>query len=273
MCNTCGCQGTGVQIEKRNTHHHHGGHDHHHHHGTDSEDGHSHHHNHVHLNTDPRIISLEIDLLAKNDEIAARNRQLFASTGTLAVNLMSSPGAGKTTLLVRTLERLGGSIPVAVIEGDQATTTDAERIRASGAPAVQINTGKGCHLDAEMIEQAIPELPTEAGGVLFIENVGNLVCPAGFDLGESKKVVIASVTEGEDKPLKYPAMFAACDLMLVSKCDLLAALDFDIEQLEENARRINPDLETLRTSSQTGDGIDTWLQWLTDAHAQAEEAA
>ncbi len=186
---------------------------------------------------------------------------------------MSSPGAGKTSLLVQTLKELADISPVAVIEGDQATAHDAERIRACGVPAVQINTGKGCHLDAEMIEQALPELALPDGGILFIENVGNLVCPAGFDLGEGWKVVIASVTEGEDKPLKYPGMFAACDLMLVSKCGLLQALRFDVDRLEANARRVKPEIDILRVSVETPDGLASWLDWLEAVHVAVSPAA
>ncbi len=261
MCGTCGCDGAGATIERPTASHHHQ-------HGLG---GHA--HNHAHLEADPRVLSLEIDLLAKNDAIAARNRALFAERGIVAVNLMSSPGAGKTSLLVRSLERLAGIYPVAVIEGDQATAQDAERIRACGVPAVQINTGKGCHLDAEMIEQALPELNLPDGGILFIENVGNLVCPAGFDLGERWKVVIASVTEGEDKPLKYPGMFAACDLMLVSKCDLLPALRFDVDRLEANARRVKPEIDILRVSAETPDGLAPWFDWLKAARVAVSPAA
>ena len=223
--------------------------------------------------TDHRVLSLEIDLMSKNDAVAARNRALLAERGILAVNLMSSPGSGKTSLLVRTLELLRGEMPVAVIEGDQATTHDADRIRACGVPAIQINTGQACHLDAEMIARALPELPLPDGGILLIENVGNLVCPAGFDLGEARKVVIASVTEGEDKPLKYAGMFAACELMLVSKCDLLEVLDFDLEALEANARRVNPETEILRTSARTDAGLADWVRWLLAERARLRPAA
>lgn len=215
-----------------------------------------------------RRISMEADILAGNDAIAAHNRAHFASHGVLALNLVSSPGAGKTTLLVATLERLNGSVPVAVIEGDQETTADAERIRATGTPALQVNTGKGCHLDARMIDRAFDRLHFH-DGVLLIENVGNLVCPAGFDLGEAHKVVIASVTEGEDKPLKYPNMFAASSLMLVSKIDLLPHLDFDVDALVENARRVNPNIAVLKVSATTGEGLDRWLSWIDAARAMA----
>ena len=218
-----------------------------------------------------RLVRIEQDILARNDAIAADNRRAFAAAGTLALNLMSSPGAGKTSLLVATLQRLG-ALPAAVIEGDQETSADAERIRATGVPALQVNTGKGCHLDAQMVAQAIAHLALPARGVLFIENVGNLVCPAGFDLGEAHKLVICSVTEGEDKPLKYPGMFAAADLLLVSKIDLLAHLDFDVERLIANARRIKPGIGVLRVSAQSGEGMQRWLNWLTSALALQQAA-
>ena len=178
-----------------------------------------------------RLVSVERDILEKNDAIAAENRRDFQATKTLALNLVSSPGSGKTALLVETLKRIGDKYPVAVIEGDQETTADADRIRATGVPAIQINTGKGCHLDADLVRTGMSRLGTPANGILFIENVGNLVCPAGFDLGEAHKVVIVSVTEGEDKPLKYSGMFAASALMVVTKTDLLPHLDFDVDRL------------------------------------------
>jgi hydrogenase nickel incorporation protein HypB len=186
---------------------------------------------------------------------------------TLALNLVSSPGSGKTALLVETLKRIGDTYPVAVIEGDQETSADADRIRATGAPAIQINTGKGCHLDADLVRTATTRLGPPARGILFIENVGNLVCPAGFDLGEAHKVVIVSVTEGEDKPLKYSGMFAASALMVVTKTDLLPHLDFDVDRLIDNARRINPTIGVLKLSAKTGEGMDRWLHWLETARA------
>ena len=219
-----------------------------------------------------RRVRMEQDLLAGNDEIAARNRAHFASHGVLALNLVSSPGAGKTSLLVATLERLSGKLPLAVIEGDQETSADADRIRATGTPALQVNTGKGCHLDAKMVERAFNALHIH-DGVLLIENVGNLVCPAGFDLGEAHKVVIASVTEGEDKPLKYPNMFAASSLMLVSKVDLLPHLDFQVDELIENARRVNPDIGVLQVSAKTGEGLEAWLAWIQAARTREAGAA
>lgn len=215
-----------------------------------------------------RHVSVEQDLLARNNAQAAANRRAFAAAGVFALNLVSSPGSGKTTLLVKTIERLAGRIPVAVIEGDQQTSNDAERIRATGAPATQVNTGKGCHLDARMVGDAMVGLPLAHGGLLMIENVGNLVCPAAFDLGEAHKVVILSVTEGEDKPLKYPDMFRAADLMLLNKCDLLPYLQFDVEQAEAFARRVNPDIRIIRVSASSGLGMDEWGEWLA-AGAQA----
>jgi hydrogenase nickel incorporation protein HypB len=218
------------------------------------------------------LVSVEQDILSKNDALAAHNRSHFNSHRVLALNLVSSPGAGKTTLLVETLERLLPDTTVAVIEGDQETSADADRIRATGAPAIQVNTGKGCHLDAAMIDQAFGQLHFH-DGILFIENVGNLVCPAGFDLGEAHKVVIASVTEGEDKPLKYPNMFAASSLMLVSKVDLLPHLDFDVELLIANARRVNPAIAVIQVSASNGEGMERWLHWLDGAVAMASASA
>ena len=215
---------------------------------------------------------IEQDVLARNDAIAAENRSRLRRTRTLALNLVSSPGAGKTSLLVETLERLADP-GIMVIEGDQETSADAARIRATGAPAVQVNTGKGCHLDAAMVSRALDHLPPARDGVLFIENVGNLVCPAGFDLGEAHKVVIASVTEGEDKPLKYPGMFAAAGLMLVSKIDLLPHLDFAVDTLIANARRINPAIGVIRVSAKSGEGMDDWLGWLAAQRVLARVAA
>ena len=209
-----------------------------------------------------RRIVVEEDLLARNDAMAGENRAALAQRGVFAINLVSSPGSGKTSLLVETLRRLAGELPVAVIEGDQQTSRDADRIRATGVAAIQVNTGKGCHLDAGMVARALEGLPPIDGGLLLIENVGNLVCPAAFDLGEAHKVVILSVTEGEDKPLKYPDMFRAADLMLLNKCDLLPHLNFDVEQAEDFARRVNPEIRILHTSAVSGDGLEPWLDWL-----------
>lgn len=209
-----------------------------------------------------RMLEVEIDVLDKNNRIAARNRARFAARQQLVLNLVSSPGSGKTTLLTETLLRLKNRLPCAVIEGDQQTVNDAARIRATGTPAIQVNTGKGCHLDAQMIADAAPRLPLAEQGILFIENVGNLVCPASFDLGERHKVAVLSVTEGEDKPLKYPHMFAAASLMLLNKVDLLPYLNFDVEQCIAYAREVNPEIEILLVSATKGDGMDTWLEWL-----------
>ncbi|HSM97755.1 MAG TPA: hydrogenase nickel incorporation protein HypB [Gallionella sp.] len=210
-----------------------------------------------------RMVKIERDILAKNNDYAEHNRRYFSEHGIFALNLVSSPGSGKTTLLVKTIAALNGTPPLAVIEGDQQTDNDAARIRAAGAPALQINTGKGCHLDAHMIGQAMQRLGLQDDSLLLIENVGNLVCPSGFDLGEAHKVVIFSVTEGEDKPLKYPDMFRAADLMLLSKCDLLPYLDFDADLAEANARRIHPGIRVIRVSATSGAGMAEWLAWIT----------
>jgi hydrogenase nickel incorporation protein HypB len=209
-----------------------------------------------------RMVQVEQDILGKNNEYAAANRRWFGERGILALNLVSSPGSGKTTLLTRTIDDLKGELGLSVIEGDQQTANDAERIRETGARALQINTGKGCHLDAHMIGHALDSLQPEAGGVLFIENVGNLVCPAAFDLGEAHKVAILSVTEGEDKPIKYPDMFHAADLVLLNKIDLLPYLQFDVDQCIEYARRVNPGIKVLQVSATTGEGMETWYRWI-----------
>jgi hydrogenase nickel incorporation protein HypB len=250
MCTTCGCGG-----------------------GEPKLDGQPHAHAQPHDHGAPRPgrrrISLEQNLLAKNDALAALNRAAFAERGILALNLVSSPGSGKTTLLEQTILLLKGRVPVVVIEGDQQTSQDADRIRAAGAPAVQINTGKGCHLDAHMVGHALEALSPGAGAVIMIENVGNLVCPAAFDLGEAHKVVILSVTEGEDKPLKYPDMFAAADLMLLNKVDLLPYLRFDVDRCLAFARRVNPSIQILHVSAQTGEGMEAWLDWIEVGRKQA----
>ncbi len=226
-----------------------------------------------------RMVQIEQDILGKNNAYAAENRRWFADHGLFAVNLVSSPGSGKTTLLVKTIEALAardgghignagavsdlaGRIQVAVVEGDQQTSVDADRIRATGAPAVQVNTGKGCHLDAHMVGHALEHLRLADDGLVMIENVGNLVCPAAFDLGEAHKVVILSVTEGEDKPLKYPDMFHAADLMILNKIDLLPHLSFDLARCLEYARRVNPRLQVLQISATSGEGMGPWLDWL-----------
>ena len=290
MCTVCGCGEGEVRIEKGNKPHSHDHdhahtHDHHHHHDHDHGHGHDHHHHHgehgdLDYGSGPaggavpgmsqgRMIQLEADILSKNNAYAADNRAFFAAHGILALNLVSSPGSGKTSLLVRTIEMLDGRLKSSVIEGDQQTAADADRIRATGAPAIQINTGKGCHLDGHMVGHALEHLAPQDGSVVFIENVGNLVCPAGFDLGEAHKVVILSVTEGEDKPLKYPDMFAAADLMLLNKTDLLPHLDFDVEAAIGNARKVNPSIKALKVSARTGEGMAGWVAWIEAARAMA----
>ncbi len=269
MCTTCGCASGEVTVEGQAHPHHH--HDHHHRHR------HAHAHGPAHAHapglSPARMVEIEQDILASNDAYAAENRAALAGAGTLALNLVSSPGSGKTTLLTATLARLRDRLPLAVIEGDQQTANDAERIRETGVRAVQINTGKGCHLDAHMVGHALEELGgAAAGGVLFIENVGNLVCPAGFDLGEAHRVVILSVTEGEDKPLKYPDMFHASDLMILTKTDLLPHLDFDVEACIAHARRINPRINVLKLSARTGEGMEGWLDWIEAARAMQAAA-
>jgi len=244
-----------------------------------------------------RAIKIEADVLGANRRVADENRAHFRAHGVTALNLVSSPGSGKTTLLVATIEALrrrAPGLPVAVIEGDQQTTHDADRIRATGAPAIQVNTGKGCHLDAPMVAAAFARLPTHdhdhdhdhghahdhrhdhahthARNLLFIENVGNLVCPAMWDLGEAAKVAILSVTEGEDKPLKYPDMFAAAQLMVLNKTDLLPHVQFDVERCIAYARRVNPAIEVLQLSATRGEGMDAWLDWLLHFDAQAVAA-
>ncbi|GAB4170968.1 MAG: hydrogenase nickel incorporation protein HypB [Rhodocyclaceae bacterium] len=274
MCTTCGCGKAEAAIEGEE-------HEHLHRHADGTLQGHSHAGAHGHAGyryaprpkhehgpeepgaaDSARRLRVERDILSKNAAYAEANRRLFARRGIFALNLVSSPGSGKTTLLVKTIERLAGRIPLAVIEGDQQTSVDAERIRATGARAIQINTGKGCHLDAHMVGHAFERLEAAEGSLLLIENVGNLVCPAEFDLGEAHKVVILSVTEGEDKPLKYPNMFAASDLMLLTKTDLLAHIEFDTARCIEYARRIHPGIEVMQLSAKSGEGMEGWLAWL-----------
>lgn len=216
------------------------------------------------------MVQIEQDILSKNNQYAAANRNYFQQHGILSLNLVSSPGSGKTTLLARTIGDLQAEYAISVIEGDQQTSNDAERIRATGAKALQINTGKGCHLDGHMVGHALETLKPDQGSLLFIENVGNLVCPAAFDLGEAHKVAILSVTEGEDKPIKYPDMFHAADLMLLNKIDLLPYLDFDVQRCIEYAQRINPKIKVLQLSATTGEGMQNWYQWIAASRQMAQ---
>jgi hydrogenase nickel incorporation protein HypB len=278
MCTTCGC-GEGETRIEGHSHGHSHEHDHHH----DHSHGHTHDHEHSHEHSadghthdygqgpahahapgmsQSRMVQIEQDILAKNNNYANANRNWFSEHGILTLNLVSSPGSGKTSLLTRTIDDLKNELSLSVIEGDQQTANDAERIRQTGVKALQINTGKGCHLDAHMIGHALETLKPDAESVLFIENVGNLVCPAAFDLGEAHKVAILSVTEGEDKPLKYPDMFHAADLMLLNKVDLLPHLNFDVEKCIEYARRVNPAIKVIQVSATTGEGMETWYQWI-----------
>ncbi|SIS70709.1 hydrogenase nickel incorporation protein HypB [Phaeovulum vinaykumarii] len=302
MCTVCGCGGASIEGKGHDHGHDHGsghahshshshgeGHSHAHSHGHSHDHDHAHEHAHDHAHShdhahdhgadhhhhglgaagvsvagfsQARLIEVETGILAKNDAFALGNRRVLAALGAFAVNLVSSPGSGKTTLLCRTIEMLGRTTPLAVIEGDQQTANDAERIRATGARAIQINTGKGCHLDAHMVGHAMDDLALPPGAFLFIENVGNLVCPAAFDLGEDAKVAILSVTEGEDKPLKYPDMFTAARIAILNKTDLAPHCDADLDAYEANLRRVNPTIEILRLSARTGEGMQAWLDWL-----------
>ncbi|OAN50672.1 hydrogenase accessory protein HypB [Paramagnetospirillum marisnigri] len=276
MCTVCGCGDAKLD-----------GHQHSHDHGHSHDHDHDHGHGHIHYGqgiagvhvpglSQARIVQIEQDILGHNNDFAGRNRAWLEAHGVFALNLVSSPGSGKTTLLCRTAQALKDKFPLAVIEGDQQTSFDADRIRATGIPALQVNTGKGCHLDAHMVESAIAKLAIAEDSVLFIENVGNLVCPAAFDLGEAYKVAILSVTEGEDKPLKYPDMFHAASMMILNKTDLLPHTDFDVERCIAFARRVNPDIVVLQLSARTGEGFDEWLAWIAEgrrrmaAHRKAQ---
>ncbi len=285
MCTVCGC---GTQTAEGNpvieAHHHdhpHGHHDHDHHHHVDGSlrqtqglvnAGSGLGGVHVPGLSQERIVRIERDILSKNNAYAHENRMRLTRTDTFALNFVSSPGSGKTTLLCRAIAELKDRLPIAVIEGDQQTSNDAERIRATGVNAVQVNTGRGCHLDAHMVGHALDDLPIEPGGLLFIENVGNLVCPSAFDLGEAHKVVVLSVTEGEDKPSKYPDMFAAADLMLLNKSDLLPHVEFDVAACIAAALRVNPRLQILTVSARTGEGLAAFYAWI-EARAAAARAA
>ena len=282
MCKVCGCG----QAEIRHDHDHHDHHDHDHDHDHAHVQGHAHGSGlhdygsgaagvHVPGLSQARIVQIEQDILAKNDGYAYANRARLADAGALALNLVSSPGSGKTTLLTATLARLRERCTLAVIEGDQQTENDAERVRATGVPAIQINTGKGCHLDAHMVGHAMDALPLARGGVLFIENVGNLVCPASFDLGQHRNVTLLSVPEGDDKPAKYPVMFRAADLSLLTKTDLLPYIgEFSPERARGALRQIGFDGETIELTSRGGPGFEAWIAWLDrEVAAQRERAA
>ncbi len=254
MCTVCGCNET---EEHGHSHDHTHKNGHHHHHYGEGEAG-----LHIAGMDQKNIVQVEMDILSKNNGYAAENRSFFSKKGILALNLVSSPGSGKTSILETSLTVLKDKISLKVIEGDQQTTQDADRINKTGVQALQVNTGKGCHLDAHMIGHTFDALNIEEDSLLFIENVGNLVCPAAFDLGEYCKVVILSVTEGEDKPLKYPDMFAASDLMLLNKVDLLPHLNFDVEKCINFARQVNPKIQILQISATSGEGMDKWYSWL-----------
>lgn len=278
MCVTCGCSDdSNVRITNSltaaNEHHHSQSHTHTLADGTVITHSHTHTHPHQHPTSPvdtPQIhaqmhgttISLEQDILRKNDLIAAQNRGWFKGRNILALNLVSSPGAGKTTLLIRTINDLKTQIPISVIEGDQETVNDAQKIKATGCQVVQINTGKGCHLDAAMVERGYTELNPPLDSIVAIENVGNLVCPALFDLGERAKVAILSVTEGEDKPIKYPYMFRASEVMVLTKIDLLPYVQFDVDRCIEYARQVNPQIRIFQVSATRGEGLEDWYAWL-----------
>ncbi|HLO57393.1 MAG TPA: hydrogenase nickel incorporation protein HypB [Bacteroidales bacterium] len=266
MCETCGCgDNSGFRIIDPKEEHHHGhghahDHDHHHDHEHDHHD-HNHLHSHDHEHHTSTRIRVETNILHENDMLAERNRGYFEAKNITCLNLVSSPGSGKTTILEKTIIKLAGK-QVFVIEGDQQTSLDADRIAATQAPVVQVNTGNGCHLDASMVNKAVKKLNPSEGALLLIENVGNLVCPALFDLGENSRVVIISVTEGDDKPLKYPNMFESAHLCLINKTDLLPYVDFSIEKVKKNALKINSHLEFITLSAKTGEGFEEWVKWI-----------
>jgi hydrogenase nickel incorporation protein HypB len=261
MCATCGCDSNSHSIVHSHDHDHSPAHSH----GKADESLHAAHHGHDHDHShghSKSIVEVEKDVLHQNNLLAARNRGFFDAKNILAMNLVSSPGSGKTTLLEKTLIDLKGQVESAVVEGDQQTTNDADRIHATGTKVVQINTGKGCHLDAHMVLHAVQGMKLSNDSVLFIENVGNLVCPAMFDLGEKERVVIMSVTEGEDKPLKYPDMFYSSTVCIINKIDLLPYVPFNIEKAREYIHRINPRLRIIELSCTSGEGLQQWYQWL-----------
>lgn len=277
MCTTCGCSSDENEIRftkigdkhshSHSGHHHHHHEDHHHDHHCDHDHDHDE-HNHSHENQfhnhshEINIVQLEKDILYKNQLTAERNRGFFEALNIFSINLVSSPGSGKTSLLERTIADLKSKIAFSVIEGDQQTTNDADRIHKLNVPVIQINTGKGCHLDSEMIARAVKELKPVQDSILMIENVGNLVCPAMFDLGELKRIVIISVTEGEDKPLKYPDMFYGSQVCIINKIDLLPYLKFDLEKLKEYAKKVNPNLIFFEVSASSGEGLEAWYDYL-----------
>lgn len=274
MCDTCGCgKPDEFKIHDRNHSHEHNhdhehSHDHEHdhlhdhQHPHDHDHDHSHDHTHDHPHTPTRTIDLNLDIMSENNRLAELNRRFFEGRKVLCLNLVSSPGSGKTTILEKTIAALKPLHNISVIEGDQQTIIDANRIEKAGAAAIQINTGSGCHLDARMVDSALKKLDIEANSILFIENVGNLVCPAMFDLGENKRVVVISVTEGDDKPLKYPYMFQSSHLCLINKSDLLPYVDFDPDATMKYARSINPGLEFIVLSAKTEEGMDLWYEWI-----------
>ena len=260
MCDTCGCGEPNTKItftkpgEKDVPHHDSHSHDHshtHHHHGDDEHGSHQ-----------SRIVKIETDVLTANKLLAERNRGYFEAKNIITLNMVSSPGSGKTTLLEKTIEFLKKEISIYVIEGDQQTMNDSDRINAAGAKVIQINTGNGCHLNAEMINEAFKKLDVPENSLLVIENVGNLVCPALFDLGESHRIVIISVTEGDDKPIKYPNMFHTSDICIINKTDLLPYVDFDIDKTKQYALKANHHLSFFEVSAKTGEGMDKWYKWL-----------
>ena len=278
MCGTCGCgtgeNGVSIQNPKElkaheHHHHHHDGHDHSHEHTHDHDHhhnhdhDHSHSHDHSHTHGHPKtVIELEQNILQQNEVMAARNKGYFEAKNIFAINLVSSPGSGKTSILERTLSDLKEEIPFYVIEGDQQTMNDANRIDALDIPVIQINTGKGCHLESDMVYDAVKRLNIKDDSILMIENVGNLVCPSMFNLGESKRVVIISTTEGEDKPIKYPDMFHTSDVCIINKIDLLPYVNINLDKLKEYALQVNPNLKFFEVSATKGEGMDEWYKWL-----------